>query len=149
VAAVQRPDLFTATIAQAPLLDMMEPVQPDAGEEAERVRAVFREDYGDPQDPRYAPTLFAYSPYHNIASGRRYPAVLQIMGEFDMGCPPFHGRKFTARLRDASTSGMPILFRTWRRGGHGSSNDPAEFANSNAEMMAFVFQQTGLAYLPR
>lgn len=149
VATVQRPDLFCATVPQAPLLDMMEPVRPGAGEDAERVRAVFKEDYGDPNDPDDAPVLFAYSPYHNIRDGVAYPAVFQIMGEYDLGCPPYHGRKFTARMRAASASGKPVLFRTWRHGGHGSSSDPAEFATTFAEMMAFIFQQTGLEFVPR
>lgn len=149
VAAVQRPDLFCAAVPQAPLLDMMEPVRPGAGEDAERVRAVFKEGYGDPSDPADAAVLFAYSPYHNIKPGVAYPALFQILGEYDLGCPPYHGRKFTARLRAASTSGKPVLLRVWRKGGHGGSSDPADSATLNAEMMAFVFQQTGLEFVPK
>ena len=75
--------------------------------------------------------------------------MFQIMGEYDLGCPPHHGRKFTARLRAATTSARPVLFRTWRHGGHGSSSGPKEFGMTFAEMMAFIFQQTGLTFVPK
>jgi hypothetical protein len=40
-----------------------------------------------------------------------YPAVYQVFGEKDLGCMPFHGRKFTARLEEAKASADPVHLR--------------------------------------
>ena len=141
VAAVQQPQLWRAVVAVVPIFDMMEPLPPTPA--LAPVRAIFFEDYGDPNKPEDAPAIRAWSPYHNIADGTAYPAVYQVFGEQDMGCMPFHGRKFTARLDEASTSGRPVHLRVWRDMGHnpGVSDKAASY---QAEWLAFVMDQIGL-----
>lgn len=125
---------------------MMEPVRPAAGEDAERARSVFREDYGDPANPEHAQVPFSYSPYHNFRDGLAYPAVFQVFGEDDLGCPPYHGRKFTARLQRATVSNRPILLRVWREAGHGGAFDPDMNIKMNAEQIAFIMRELGMSY---
>jgi prolyl oligopeptidase len=72
-----------------------------------------------------------------------YPAVFQVFGEKDLGCMPFHGRKFTARLDEADTGGKPIHLRVWRDTGHGTV-DPAKAAAQTAEWLAFIMDHVGL-----
>ncbi|ONI79647.1 hypothetical protein ALI144C_23015 [Actinosynnema sp. ALI-1.44] len=141
VAATQQPDLWRAVVAQVPVLDVLEPLAGVDG--AEAIRAVYAKDYGDPDDPGDAPVLAAYSPYHNVQPGVAYPAVLQVIGEHDIGCPPVQGRKFTAALQHASTSDHPVLLRVWRDVGHGSI-DPAIAAETRAEILAFLLDQLGI-----
>jgi prolyl oligopeptidase len=140
-AAVQRPDLWRAAVPNVPIMDMMEPLPLTA--ETAPVRAIFYEDYGDPQKPEDAASIIKWSPYHNIKEGVRYPAVFQVFGETDLGCLPHHGRRFTARLRDSTTSGRPIHLRVWRNVGHGSA-DPDIASQQSAEMLSFVMNELGL-----
>ncbi|MEU6641995.1 prolyl oligopeptidase family serine peptidase [Saccharomonospora sp. NPDC046836] len=146
VAAVQQPELWRAVVAQVPVLDVLEPLAGVPG--AEEIRAVYAKDYGDPTDPADARLLYSYSPCHNVEPGVRYPAVLQVFGEHDIGCPPVQGRKFTAALQHASTSGHPVLLRVWNDVGHGSI-DPAAAAEQRAEILAFVMDQLGMTATAR
>ncbi|WP_158884786.1 prolyl oligopeptidase family serine peptidase [Amycolatopsis anabasis] len=142
VAAVQQPELWRAVVAQVPVLDVLEPLADVPG--VEGIRSVYAKDYGNPDDPADAAVLYQYSPYHNVVPGVRYPAVLQVIGERDISCPPFQGRKFTAALQHATASEHPILLRIWNDVGHGSI-DPALAAEQRAEILAFVMHQLGLA----
>lgn len=141
VAIVQQPDLWRVVVPTVPIFDMMEPL-PDNPALA-GVRAIFFEDYGNPEEPEHAASTRRWSPYHNIVDGVDYPAVYQVFGEQDLGCMPFHGRKFTARLDEANVGGKPIHLRVWRGTGHGAT-DPAKVAVWNAEWLAFVMDQVGL-----
>jgi prolyl oligopeptidase len=141
VAIVQQPDLWAAVAPVVPIFDMLEPL-PDTAAIA-GVRAIFYEDYGDPSVPEHAASTVKWSPYHNVADGVAYPAVYQVFGEQDLGCMPFHGRKFTARLDEADVGGKPIHLRVWRNTGHGVM-DPAKSAAYTAEWLAFLMDQVGL-----
>ena len=141
VAIVQQPHLWRAVAPVVPLFDMLEPL-PHTPSLA-GVRAIFFEDYGNPEVPADAASTRRWSPYHNIADGVAYPAVYQVFGEKDLGCMPFHGRKFTARLDEADSGGRPIHLRVWRDTSHGVS-DPVQAAAYHAEWLAFVMDQVGL-----
>jgi prolyl oligopeptidase len=141
VAIVQQPHLWRAVVPTVPIFDMMEPV-PDTAVLA-GIRAIFFEDYGDPREPDHAANIRRWSPYHNIEDGVNYPAVYQVFGEKDLGCMPFHGRKFTARLDEANVGDRPIHLRVWRDTGHGTP-DPVISAAWHGEWLAFVMDQVGL-----
>ena len=145
VALVHRPDLWRVVVPVVPILDQLEPL-PDTPELAP-VRAIFFEDYGDPRHPVMSKVLYSYSPYPNIRDGVAYPAVFQVFGEKDLGCMPFHGRKFTARLREATTSGHPVLLRVWRATGHGAI-DPDTSVRQAAEWVGFVMRELGMRVAP-
>jgi prolyl oligopeptidase len=144
-AIAQRPDLWRAVAPVVPIFDMMEPL-PDNPEIA-GVAAIFYEDYGDPGQPEHARSVIGWSPYHNVAKGVAYPAVYQVFGDKDLGCMPFHGRKFTGRLREANTSDRPIHLRIWRDTGHGVA-DPDQAAAYHAEYMAFIMRELGMSPPP-
>jgi prolyl oligopeptidase len=132
-----QPHLWRVVAPVVPIYDIMEmlPLVPEnAG-----VRAIMYEDYGDPTEPEVAQSVIGWSPYQNLKDGVVYPAVFQMFGEKDLGCMPFHGRKFTARLDEANAGPHPIHLRVWRDTGHGTL-DPAW----NAEWLAFVMDQLGM-----
>ena len=141
VAIVQQPHLWRAVVPTVPIFDMLEPL-PDTAALA-GVRAIFFEDYGNPALPEDAASARRWSPYHNVRDGVAYPAIYQVFGEKDLGCMPFHGRKFTARLDEANSGDRPIHLRVWRDTGHGTG-DPVKSAQWNAEWLAFVMDQLGL-----
>ncbi|MFI7700521.1 prolyl oligopeptidase family serine peptidase [Nonomuraea sp. NPDC049480] len=140
VAAVQQPDLWRVVVPEVPVLDVLEPLAEGPG--AEAIRAIYAEDYGDPQDSDDAAVLFSYSPCHNVAEGVPYPAVYAIFGRHDIGCPPSAGRRFVAALQHATTSDRPLRLRVWEDVGHGSL-DPRIAARQQAEWLAFVMDELG------
>ena len=84
---------------------------------------------------------YAYSPYHNVKDGVKYPAVLFMTGENDPRVDPMQSRKMTARLQAATSSGQPILLRTSANAGHGSGNSLSEQIEQSVDMYAFLFDQ--------
>jgi prolyl oligopeptidase len=139
-AIAHRPDLFRVVVPVVPIFDQLEPVPPDP--QFEPVRAIFFEDYGDPRDPVMSKVLHSYSPYHNVSPAVAYPAVFQVFGEKDLGCMPFHGRKFTARLQAATTSGHPVLLRVWKNTGHGAIGEVGQLQAT--EWLAFIMRELGM-----
>src|SRR5262249_23301071 len=75
-ALTQRPDLFAGVIAEVPQTDMIRFPLTGLG------KAQIAE-FGDPNDPEDFRALLAYSPYHHVKAGTRYPAVLVIAAEAD------------------------------------------------------------------
>jgi prolyl oligopeptidase len=101
--------------------------------------AEFAVEYGDPGDPELGHVLLAYSPYHNVRDGERYPATLVVCGDSDIRCPAWHGRKFVARLQQATSSGRPVLFRVLEDAGHLSTVE-----RSTHEWLGFVMAELGM-----
>lgn len=141
-AITRQPHLWRAVAPIVPVFDAMEllPITPETAS----IRAIMYEDYGDTAVPEVARSIIQWSPYHNIKDGTVYPAVYQVFGEQDVGCMPFHGRKFTARLEEANGGGEPVYLRVWRNVGHGFF-DPAKDAEFQAEWLAFVMDRIGLS----
>ncbi|QFZ20255.1 prolyl oligopeptidase family serine peptidase [Saccharothrix syringae] len=138
VAVVQRPRLFRACVAVMPLLDLL-----NCRRDAATLADVVTLDLGDPRDPADAAVLRTFSPYHLVHDGTPYPAVLLDCGEANPTCPPWHGRKMAARLRQGSSSGHPVLLRV-RPGGHLAETAPADVARREAEHLAFFAEELGL-----
>lgn len=76
-------------------------------------------EFGTVTDPAQFGTLYAYSPYHHVETGARYPAVLMLTGANDESVNPLRSCKFTAALQAATRSDRPSLLRTSRNSGHG------------------------------
>lgn len=138
VAITQRPDLFAAVIPEVPLLDMLR-ITGDA-----LTLFVCKLEYGDPTDPDDAAFLAAYSPYHNVREDTPYPACLLLAGETDIRCPPWHARKMTAALQEATTSTEPVLLRVYPSAGHGPGNANHTKRLQVTEELTFLFDRLGL-----
>lgn len=134
----QRPDLFAAVVANVPLMDLM---RIDRGTYGYMASVM---EYGNPDDPKEAPFLLAYSPYHNIKPGVRYPATLVFAGIADARCPIWHSRKFVARLQLANTSREPALLRAYEDVGHGTGYSDEGMRAATAEWLGFIMNRLGL-----
>jgi prolyl oligopeptidase len=98
-ALVSRPDLFRAAVLQSPLLDMLRYDRyPPAN--------AWTPEFGAPAEAGAFAWLRAYSPYHRVTRGTRYPAVLLAGSETNTDVHALHARKMAARLQ-AATSGDP------------------------------------------
>jgi prolyl oligopeptidase len=133
----QRPELFGAVIIQVPLLDMLR-------YHRFLIARLWIPEYGSPDDPEAYRWLRAYSPYHHVRQGTRYPAVLLATAESDTRVDPMHARKMTARLQAATASGRPVLLRLESRAGHGAGKPLAKVLDELTDTWTFVFSEVGV-----
>jgi len=111
----QRPDLARAVVADVGIFDSLVSERDSNGQ--------FNvTEFGTVNDPEQFRALYAYSPYHHVNDGTRYPAVLLSSGENDRRVNPLHSRKMTARLQAATASDEPILLRASAKWGHGPTS---------------------------
>jgi prolyl oligopeptidase len=133
----QRPDLFAAALPGVGVMDMLRFDRFTAGR-------YWTDDYGFPNREADFRILRAYSPYHNIRSGVRYPAVLATTADTDDRVVPGHSFKYIAALQAADIGPAPKLIRIETRAGHGSGKPTEMQIEEYGDMYAFIAQHTGL-----
>jgi len=136
-ALTQRPDLFRAVICAVPLLDMVRYHLFGSGK-------TWIPEYGSSEDAAQAKTLFAYSPYHRVKGGTKYPAVLMMSADADDRVDPMHARKMAALLQASSTSGLPVLLRIEPHSGHGGADLVKQAVEQSADSYAFLMDILGM-----
>jgi prolyl oligopeptidase len=124
-----RSDLWGAVIASVPHTDMIRFKNDDRG-------PMYITEYGDPEDQEMFEYMLSYSPYHNIKPGK-YPAMYIQTGEFDNNVPPYHGKKFAAKMQELNQSDNPILLRVLATGSHDRGKGEEMF-KTFAEMQTFI-----------
>ena len=133
----QRPDLFAAALPRVGVMDMLRFDRFTAGR-------YWVDDYGHPDREADFRNLYAYSPYHNIASGRDYPAIMVTTADTDDRVVPGHSFKYAAALQAAAIGARPHLIRIETRAGHGSGKPVDKIIAEYADIYAFVARWTGL-----
>jgi len=103
-------------------------------------------EYGTVEDQDQFRALHAYSPYHRVEDGTRYPAILFMTGANDPRVDPLQSRKMTARLQAATASDRPILLRTSGDTGHGGGTPLSARIDELADAYAFMFNELGVDY---
>jgi len=136
-AMTQRPDLFRAVVCSVPLLDMVRYHKFGTGQ-------TWIEEYGSADDPAQFKFLHAYSPYHQIREGAKYPALLMMSADSDDRVDPLHARKFAAGVAWATRSGHPVLLRIERNAGHGGADMVKAAVAESADEYAFLAAQLGV-----
>ncbi len=138
-ALTQRPDLCRAVWCAVPLLDMIR--FPNF-----LIAKLWTDEYGDPEIAEEFAWLHAYSPYHNVRPGQRYPAVLFTTAEGDTRVDPMHARKMAAMMQWAAADQheRPILLHQEGRAGHGAGKPVGKRAAEQADVLAFFSWQLGV-----
>ena len=129
-----RPDLWGAVIASVPHTDMVRFMYDPAGPR-------YITEYGNPRDPEMLDYLLSYSPYHNVRR-EKYPSIYVQTGERDNNVPPYHGKKFAAKMQEFSTGG-PVLLRVLAEGSHDRGHGDIMY-QTTAEMQLFIEQHLGI-----
>ncbi|WP_294173775.1 prolyl oligopeptidase family serine peptidase [uncultured Sphingomonas sp.] len=137
----QRPDLFAAANAAVGVMDMLRFDKFTAGR-------YWVDDYGYPNRQADFRTLYAYSPYHNLKPGVRYPALLVTTADTDDRVVPGHSFKYISALQQANPEGQPHLIRIETRAGHGSGKPTDKIIEEAADVYAFLARFTGLEVKP-
>ena len=133
----QRPDLFAAALPAVGVMDMLRFDRFTAGR-------YWIDDYGSPDREEDFHLLYAYSPYHNIISGKDYPAILVTTGDTDDRVVPAHSFKYAAALQAAELGPKPRLIRIDTRAGHGAGKPVDKLIDEYADSYAFAAYYTGL-----
>ena len=133
----QHPELFGAAIARYPLADMLR-------YERFGIARWWLPEYGSVKNAEQFRTLFAYSPYQHVVSGRDYPAVLLVTGANDTRVNPAHSLKMTAALQNATASGRPVLLLYDSQSGHSGTLPASVEVDQAAHELAFLFWQLGV-----
>ncbi|HEX7651886.1 MAG TPA: prolyl oligopeptidase family serine peptidase, partial [Verrucomicrobiae bacterium] len=103
-------------------------------------------EFGTVKDPDQFAALYAYSPYHHVVTGTKYPAILMLTGDHDGRVNPYHSRKMIARLQAANASENPILLRTTSAAGHGMGTSLDERIAQESDVFAFLLATLGMEY---
>ena len=101
-------------------------------------------EFGTVADPEQFRALHAYSPYHNVRAGTRFPPTLFVTGANDPRVPPWHSRKMTAAMQAADPKGL-VLLRTSATSGHGIGTSLDERIAEQSHALAFMLDQLGVA----
>lgn len=135
-ALTQRPELYRAVICSYPLLDMVR-------YHKFLLARYWVPEYGSSEDPAQFKYIRAYSPYHNVKPGTKYPAVMIVTGDADTRVDPLHGRKMAALLQAANGGDRPILLHYDTKAGHSGGMAVSRTIENSADQHAFLFWQLG------
>jgi prolyl oligopeptidase len=130
----QHPDLMRAVVSSVGIYDMLRVELAPNG-------AFNVTEFGTVTDPEEFKALYAYSPYHHVVDGTKFPSILMMTGANDGRVAPYHSRKMIARLDEANKAGNPILLRTSSSAGHGIGTALSERIKQSADIYAFLFAQ--------
>lgn len=133
----QRPDLFGACIPAVGVMDMLRFHKFTIG-------WAWVSDYGSPDNPEEFKAIYAYSPYHNLKPGTRYPATMIVTSDHDDRVVPAHSYKYAAALQAAQApDGPPTLIRVETRAGHGAGKPTTKIIEEVSDIYAFVRKSLG------
>jgi prolyl oligopeptidase len=138
-AITQRPDLFGAAVPQVGVMDMLRYHLFTLGN-------LWSSEYGTVDDAAQLKALAAYSPYHNLKDGTKYPPALVITGDTDDRVVPAHSFKFAARLQHAQGGDAPVLIRIATKAGHGGAESNTGQIEELADEFAFLAKNLGMEW---
>lgn len=136
-AMTQRPDLFGAIVCGYPLLDMVR-------YQKFLVARFWVTEYGSSDNPQQFPFIYAYSPYHHVVKGTKYPAVLFLTGDSDTRVAPLHARKMTAEMQAAQGGDKPILLMYDTKLGHSEGRPVSKIIEEDTDVLQFLFAEVGV-----
>jgi prolyl oligopeptidase len=136
-AITQHPEMFRAVVCVYPLLDMLRFQKFLEG-------PYWVSEYGSSENLDQFKYLYAYSPYHHLVAGRKYPATLFVTGDGDTRVAPLHARKMAALLQAANGSDQPILLLYDTKSGHSGGRPVNKQIEEYTDMLSFLWWQLGV-----
>jgi prolyl oligopeptidase len=136
----QHPDAFAAVSSSVGIYDMLRVELSSNG-------AFNVTEFGTVKNEELFHAMYAYSPYHNVKDGVKYPPVLMMTGANDPRVDPMQSRKMIARLQAANPGGTYLL-RTSANAGHGVGASLNQRIEEDVDRFAFLFHNLGVTYKP-
>ncbi len=138
----QRPELFGAALPAVGVMDMLKFHTWSAGR-------YWTDDYGSSADPEEFKALLAYSPYHNIKKGTKYPATMITTADTDDRVVPGHSFKFAAAIQAAQSGDAPVLIRIEEKAGHGAGKPTSKSIEEISDLWSFLVKNLDMDIRPR
>jgi prolyl oligopeptidase len=134
--AVQKPDIFKAVCSRVPLTDMVR---------FSKFGMAMRlaHEYGNPDIKEDLERILAWSPYHNVKEGVRYPDFFFTTANKDTRVDPLHARKMAAMLQTSNKENNVLIF-TETDAGHGSGKPVVKIVESQSLLLSFFAKKLGL-----
>jgi len=133
-----RPELWRATIAVVPFVDvlntMLDPSLP--------LTVIEFEEWGNPGEKKAYEYIRSYSPYDNVER-QDYPAMLVLSGFNDRRVQYWEPAKWVAKLRAWKTDANPLLLRTRMGEGHKGASGRYDYLKDVALEYAFILERFG------
>jgi prolyl oligopeptidase len=102
-------------------------------------------EYGSSEDAQQFKYLYAYSPYHHVRHGAKYPAVMFVTGDSDTRVAPLHARKMAALMQWATEgSGDPVLLHYDTEAGHSQGVSVTKQIHDATDELSFLMWQLGM-----
>jgi prolyl oligopeptidase len=136
-AMTQRPDLFQAVVCSYPLLDMIR-------YQSFMVARFWVSEYGSSENAEQFKYIYAYSPYHHVKKGEKYPAILFVTGDADTRVAPLHARKMTALVQASTGSDRPVILHYNTKAGHSGGLPVTQQIEDQTDELSFLFWQLGV-----
>ncbi len=127
----QRPDLFGCCLPAVGVMDMLRFQKFTIG-------WAWVSDYGSSENAEEFNALHAYSPYHNLKQGTKYPATMVTTADHDDRVVPAHSFKFAAALQAAQAGPKPTLIRIQTKAGHGAGKPTSMKIAEAADILGFM-----------
>lgn len=131
----QEPTLFNGVIAAVPFVDLISTMW---DETIPLTSNEFRE-WGNPKIPESYKYMIEYSPYDNIKS-QPYPNILITGAYYDSQVQYWEPAKWTAKLREHSTSNNFIILKTDMESGHYGGSGRFKRYEDRAFKFAFLLK---------
>jgi prolyl oligopeptidase len=137
----QRPDLFGAIFCGYPLLDM-------SRYQKFRVGRWWTTEYGSADNPEQAAYILKYSPYQNVRTEVKYPAIMFFTGDSDTRVAPLHARKMAALMQamvmaEPEDERRPVLLHYDVKAGHSAGVSVDRLVSDMADELGFLWNETG------
>lgn len=142
-AALARPDLFRALVANVAILN------PSRLEAAENGANQYAE-MGDPRTADGLRALMRQDAYHLLREARDTPDTLLTVGLNDRRVEPWMSAKYAARALQLFGDRRLVLMRTDPEAGHGIGSARSQLVEQYADVWAFVLNRGGAeGFTPR
>jgi prolyl oligopeptidase len=86
----------------------------------------------------------AYSPYHNLKPGVKYPPTLITTADTDDRVIPAHSFKFAAAMQADQAGDAPVLIRIEAAAGHGGGKPTRKQIEETTDQYAFLVRALGM-----
>ena len=127
VALTQRPELWAAVVAHAPITNAVHfNLQGKGGP--------WVDEFGDPNKPKEFAYLHSTSPIHNVHNNVSYPPALFVTGDIDTTVVPPNSYKLVAELQKASGAQNKTMLYVYPGGHREGIPKPVEKATDTAKL---------------
>jgi oligopeptidase B len=133
------PERWAAIVAEVPFVDVVSTMLDDTLP----LTQIEYDEWGNPNEPNFGVYMLSYSPYDNVRPAP-FPKMFVTGGLNDPRVGYWEPAKWVQRVREASTSGRPVLLKTELGAGHQGPTGRYAVWRDEAQTLAFILDAVGI-----